>query len=306
MLPLQWDFAQQLKHNRDGSHSTQANRARTLDLAARELRELGYNNLRAANLKQRHIKTLVEHWQKNGRTAGTIKNRMSHLRWSLEKLGKPGVAGVTNDQLGIEHRQYVAIESKAIAVDADRLEGVRDEHLRMSLRLQAAFGLRREEALKIQPGWADQGDRLELKPSWTKGGRPRSIPIRLDEQRQLLREAKALVGAGSLIPPARSYVQQLRLYERQTSEAGISRAHGLRHLYAQTRYLELTGRQAPAVRMSMMLRVDGEALPAIPEIPANGMHEGLSDRQARELITEELGHSRTEITNIYLGSPRGA
>ena len=48
----------------------------------------------------------------------------------------------------------------------------------MSLRLQQAFGLRREEALKIQPRWADRGEHLHLKASWTKGGRERTVPIR--------------------------------------------------------------------------------------------------------------------------------
>jgi hypothetical protein len=48
----------------------------------------------------------------------------------------------------------------------------------MSLRLQAAFGLRREEAVKFQPSYADRGDRLALKASWCKGGRAREIPVR--------------------------------------------------------------------------------------------------------------------------------
>ena len=43
----------------------------------------------------------------------------------------------------------------------------------------SAFGLRREESLKIQPGWADRGDTLVLKDSWTKGGRSREIPMLL-------------------------------------------------------------------------------------------------------------------------------
>ena len=41
----------------------------------------------------------------------------------------------------------------------------------MSLELQQAFGLRREEAMKFQPSFADQGDHIRLKGSWTKGGK---------------------------------------------------------------------------------------------------------------------------------------
>ena len=47
MDKLQWDLRQLCKRNRDGSFSTQAARERILDLAARELAELGYVDMRA-------------------------------------------------------------------------------------------------------------------------------------------------------------------------------------------------------------------------------------------------------------------
>ncbi len=57
--------------------------------------------------------------------------------------------------------------------------------LSASVQLQRHFGLRREEAMKIQPSAADQGDCLYLKTSWTKGGRPRTIPITTTIQREI-------------------------------------------------------------------------------------------------------------------------
>ena len=86
-----------------------------------------------------------------------------------------------------------------------------------------------------------QGDHLRLKPSWCKGGRTREIPILTIEQRKLLRECHVLVVTGSLIPPERTYIEQRRIYERHAARAGLSKLHGLRHAYAQTRYQELTG-----------------------------------------------------------------
>jgi hypothetical protein len=71
----------------------------------------------------------------------------------------------------------------------------------MSLRLQRAFGLRREEALKLQPRWADRGDHLHLKASWTKGGRERTVPIRTKEQRALLEQSQTAGRHGILDPP---------------------------------------------------------------------------------------------------------
>jgi hypothetical protein len=116
----------------------------------------------------------------------------------------------------------------------------------MALRLQAAFGLRREESMKIRPGWADQGNALVLKDSWTKGGRERELPIRTEAQRAVLNEAKKLAAGGSLIPQGSTYKDQLKAFKAECQRVGINKVHGLRHRYAQTRYLEKTGWQCPA------------------------------------------------------------
>jgi hypothetical protein len=81
----------------------------------------------------------------------------------------------------------------------NRLERISDRHVRTSLGLQQAFGLRREESIKFQPSYADRTGHILLKGSWAKGGRPRVIPITTPEQFAALREAHP--GAGSLIPP---------------------------------------------------------------------------------------------------------
>ena len=117
----------------------------------------------------------------------------------------------------------------------------------MSLRLQAAFGLRREASIKIVPAWADRGDTLVLKASWNKGGREIRIPIRTPEQRQLLDEAKALAKGKSLVAPGyATYRDYLQHFRYECGRVGIHAFHGHRHLYAQTRYQELTGWQCPA------------------------------------------------------------
>ena len=71
------------------------------------------------------------------------------------------------------------------------------------------------------------------------------IPIRTQKQREVLDRARVLTGIGSLIPAQKTYIQQLRLYEGQCIRAGLSKMHGLRHAYAQRRYEEITGFEAP-------------------------------------------------------------
>jgi len=287
MQDLNYELKQLCARNRDGSFATQVNRERILTLIANQLREMGFVNMRVQSLKPRHVEKLVERWTAEGLSTGTLKNRMTELRWWAEKIGKANVVAKSNDAYGIADRRYVTNVSKARQLTSGDLARVTDPYARVSLQLQAAFGLRREESLKIQPAWADRGDTLVMKDSWTKGGRARAIPIRNTEQRQVLDEAKRVAGKGSLIPADRSYVQQLRRFEYQCDRAGIHRVHGHRHQYAQERYRELTGWSAPAV--------------GGPRSRALTREQKTVDREARLTISRELGHERAQVTGIYCG-----
>ena len=140
--------------------------------------------MNAHSLKPKHVETLVERWLAENLASGTIKNRMSALRWWAQKIGKENVIARTNTAYAIAIGVFVTNVSKARDRDPRQLSRIQDLRIRISLRLQALFGLRREESIKIIPAWADRGDRPVLKDSWTKGGRPREIPIRTREQRQ--------------------------------------------------------------------------------------------------------------------------
>jgi integrase len=286
MDDLTYTLKQLCWHNRDGSFATQADRLHTLTLAARQLREAGSRQMRATSLKGKHIDILLQRWQAEGLSAGTVKNRMAHLRWWAEKVGKAGVIVANNASLGIPDRRLIPALNKAKELDA-RLEHVTDAHVRLSLRLQAAFGLRREEAIKFQPAYADRGTFIALKGSWTKGGKPRTVPITTPEQRAVLDAAWALAGKGSLIPPDRTYIQQRNLYDGQCKATGLSNMHGLRHAYAQRRYEVLTGWKSPLAGGPSRVLLTPE--------------QRLIDAQARQTISWELGHERIAITAVYCG-----
>jgi site-specific recombinase XerC len=272
--------------NRDGGHTTQADRRRTLTLISRQLNDAGFRRMTARSLKSKHVDALLNRWRAEELSAGTIKNRMAVLRWWAEKIGRAGGIPANNDQLAIPKRALVTNENKARHL-GDNLERVTDPHVRMSLELQRQFGLRREECIKFQPRYADQGDHVELKGSWAKGGRARAVPITTAEQRAVLDAAHQLVGAGSLIPAHKTYIQQRNIYDGECKSAGLSNMHGLRHLYAQTRFEVLTGWKAPTA---------GGPVAAVLTGPQH-----MLDANARQIISRELGHERPQITAIYLG-----
>jgi hypothetical protein len=142
---------------------------------AGQLHDLGFKNMEPKSLRAKHVRALVNLWLSQNLSPGTIKNRMSCLRWWAEKVNHRCVVARANDFYGIPDRKFTSEESKARNLNREQLALVRDENVRMSLRLQQAFGLRREEALKIHPRWADRGNHLLLRGSWTKGGRGRSV-----------------------------------------------------------------------------------------------------------------------------------
>lgn len=283
---LQRSIKTVLKQNRDGSYATQASREKILNHFAEDLVSLGYRVDRIQRLKPKHIEAAVKYWQQSQLAIATIKNRMSALRYICEKTNKANII-LSNDNLNIGKRSYTPSKNRAI-FNPD-FSKISNDYIFISLNLQRVFGLRREESLKIKPHVADKSSHLELLPSWCKGGRGRFIPIRTEEQRYWLDRAKEFIGdyGLSLIPIGKSYIQQREVYDKQVQRAGLDNLHGLRHAYAQLRYKEITGWEAPinGGPTSRVLTEDQKAI----------------DKRARLIITEELGHSREQITVNYLG-----
>jgi site-specific recombinase XerC len=268
-----------------GAYATRVDRRQILMSVAKELVELGYKIPSVQQLKRKHVVALTENWQKKNLGNGTIKNRVAALRHLAVLINKPEIIP-SNADLKIGRRRSIAVKNRAI-FNPD-LTGITNKGVRISLELQRCFGLRREESLKIKPIAADHGGKLVLLGSWCKGNRPREIPIRTQEQRYWLNEAKQFVKRAdqSLIPADKSYIRHRYFYDKQLQKIGI-RSHSLRHGYAQQRYKELTGWDAP--------------IAGGPQRNALDAAQRHQDTLARMILSEELGHSRVVIIRNYCG-----
>ena len=286
MKDLNFELSILCRRNRDGSYSTRGQRYARMQRHANTLHELGFYHMHATSLKPKHVTALVEHWIANGNTAGTLQNYMTDIRWWAEKVGKTHIMHPSNEHYGIPPRNHTP-RDKAQFLSEDTFLQIKNDYVRMSVRLQQAFGLRREESIKFRPSYADQDSYIRLKGTWTKGGRPRDIPITEPAQRELLDQVYAFVGSGSLIPPECLYKHQLKRYEHHIEQAGLNNLHGLRHGYAQRRYLKLTGWYPPSG--------GGPKFSELTKI------QQTTDQEARLKISRELGHNRIEITRVYLG-----
>jgi integrase len=258
---------------------------------------LGFRKgLRASELGGRHVNRLLAHWRRQGLSTGTIKNRMAVVRLLYARLGKSHMLLATNAAYGIGRRPLRSV-SRARDLTEDALARIESKHadrIRVSLRCQRYLGLRFEESVKLRPGEAIERDAqgricgLRLMGSWCKNGRERRLIIDKGMQRELLEEALALAGSGSLIAPYRTYAQWRSHFYYACAKAGIRDRHALRHQYAQARYTELTGRPAPIVEAEASAHEDVDL-------------DWVGDDRARLVISSELGHGRKHIASAYLG-----
>ncbi len=289
MSNLKWELKKLARENHNSGMGTLNNRVRIFSQVSDQLRKLGYNQMNFRALKAKHVNALVKQWQSENITAGTMKNRLSHIRWWAKQINASHKIP-NNTALGIDKRIYVTNINKAIALTQTHLDKVNDPLLKLSLRLQNEFGLRREEALKFNVYLAQQKHSIILKDTWCKGKRSREISITTELQKVLLADIKKEVGKASLIPINKQYVYQMNQYANTVRKdvIGIEKGHGLRHNYAQNRYKALSGNECP-VRGGMRQK-------------SMNKEERQFDKAIRLQISKELGHAREQITSIYLGS----
>ena len=270
----------------DGSYSTKAQRHRGLQLMARELADMGYKLPTAQSLKPKHIDALLARWQAAGISTGTLKNRMSWVRWWAGKVQRGSVVPKLNSTLEIPSK-LAWKGNKAHTTTGHLMQGL-PEWMQTALKLQMAFGLRLEESLKFTAEVADKGDHITLKAAWCKGGRARSVPLTHPRQRALLDELGGNGRAGAVMPLGVNYIQARKALEAATWGVGIRNMHGHRHWYAQWRYQTLTGKPSPAAGGKTYDGLSGA--------------ERATDYRARLAISRELGHNRVEVTDTYLGA----
>ncbi|BAI80348.1 conserved hypothetical protein [Deferribacter desulfuricans SSM1] len=201
------------------------------------------------------------------------------------------------------HEQFTDYLSQKFIQTGD----TRYEALRIQVEMERMFGLRfKESALHDLKGIHRKDDMLDVVKG-TKGSQPREVPILSDKGYELLNYAKDFKNEygfnRSLIP------DDMKFSQWQNFAYGVIRDfnerfdcdyhfHGERHTYAQERYLELTGFDAP-VRSGF---INGSYLQVMSEYYGITLEEAKElDKEARKIISEELGHHRIDVTCFYLG-----
>ncbi|CAM2158493.1 Fis family transcriptional regulator (plasmid) [Pararobbsia alpina] len=280
------------------SIKTQERRCSSICASFVELREDGFAVTSAQAIKQKHIRHLVSRWIAEGQSAGTIENKLTHMRTLCEWMRKDGVVlaldqYVDKDAHGLR-RAYVARVDKSwdgngvSAKDViSRISQVHP-HVGVQLKLQAAFGLRVEESFMFKVHRAIKDLETLRITDGTKGGRPRDVPILL--RLSVLEEAAQLANAftGTTMPPDKTLAQWRNHYNDVMKKFGVTKrgigvtSHGLRHQFLQEYYKQLSGEDAP--------------------IKGGDRPDEETYRSTLQQVVEAAGHSRASKSGAYLST----
>jgi integrase len=285
---------------KDGSFASQKDRKNALGAIGKELKS-EFKMQKIENLKQKHVQHLVQKWQDDNLSNATIKNKMTHLRWAADAMGKDNLIPAKNSDLGIEDRRIDYNNNKSWE-PSESLKNSLPERLSIQVDLMREFGMRFKEAALFRPLENSSNDKIQITYG-TKGGRDREFYITNERQKEVLNKACEYVrnnGSlnGNLINPMESY----KKFEDSTRntyrdagivKSGIGSCHGLRHKYAQDRYEQMTGWRCPASMSS-------EERTAFRDSMTSEMRE--LEREKMLELSEELGHSRIPIIYNYIGS----
>lgn len=265
------------------------------------LNTLSSLNINITDLKDltfRQCRLAFRKFEEDGLSSSSISTYFSCLKRFYSWLEKPFPARSVSEVLENSEsgkRQKTATTPKSWTskgVDfhsvLQSLEAI-DTYSAIYLRLNLAFGLRVQESVALKPFDSDKSSYLVVILG-AKGGRGRTVPYTNDFQREAIALAKQLAKKrnGLLRPAGLTLQQAISRYYYHLKKVGVCKsvlgvtAHGLRHEYANNVYKEITGHDSP-------------------------VHPGINaqlhvDHEARDEITERLGHSRRSITAAYLGT----
>lgn len=188
------------------------------------------------------------------------------------------------------------MDRNVLAKTTEQLQNAQQHNIAIIAQLARDFGLRFREASLLDAKQAlkeaQQRNHINI-TAGTKGGRGREVdrwvPVNTKNFKTLMIAAELQQNNRNLIPESRNYKQwrdqAYNNWRKVIERSSIKGFHDLRAAYACERYQQITGHVAPVIT--------GQCLAPKPQ-----------DQQARMILAQQLGHSRTDVMAKYLGSAK--
>lgn len=256
-----------------------------------------YGTQNLANISGRHIADYVEERRAEGKAASTVDLDLCAIRYFHDQFGPNATRHAIPDNtklcekygVSLEARVYGGVNRRWTWTEVNRMVDLALHRGRYGvshiIQLASGLGLRIHEGIRLARGDAIAALRSGLLHVKGKNGLERDVPLRGDIP-QLLSAVMATVPGDAetklFVPEgkkAHEVIQSIQAfisnYRDNVADQGARSdglkmtAHGLRHLYAFERYQEFIA-------------------------------EGFKPAAARLKVALLIGHSREDITRIYL------
>lgn len=149
------------------------------------------------SLKQKHIKAVVQEWERCGQATSTLLDKISIIRTFCQWIDKPGMVGNAGDYLRDPSSAQIGSPSDN-SWEAQGIEPTiilrqvmeKDVNVGTALELCLEFGLRPREVISLNIKGAQDCGSLIVREK-ANGGHVRAIPIEKESQRNALNAATA-------------------------------------------------------------------------------------------------------------------
>lgn len=245
-----------------------------------------YHLQKLSNIAPKHISAYVLDMQERGLSASTVKTELSAIRFWHDQIPNARHKLPQNNELDLERRTFGQLDRTWSINEFNKIIGVcwrenREDYV-AAICLARYAGLRIHEVFRIDTAIAEKAIRDMAITIKGKNGRTRTIPI---QESTMIELKKMLVVAerGSklfvqddiathiAINRLQQFIDEHRAEVQDQDSDRPMTAHGLRHTYAVEQYKSL-------------------------------IEKGHSDFQACKQVSLWLGHSRPDVTRIYLAS----
>ncbi|OAS13239.1 tyrosine-type recombinase/integrase [Paenibacillus oryzisoli] len=291
---LMQQFNRLAKHTRGGlSFDTHKLYYNKMDMALRFCAD-EYNLQNIANFAGKHLAAYIIERQSEGSSASTVDGDLCAIRFYHDQLSTEARHRLPDNMMlrdkygvSLEPRMFGGVNRRCTWPEIDRMVelAIRKKRFEIShmIQLGAGMGLRIHETVRLSYDDAAKGIKTGMLPIKGKGGLERDVPLRGDIL-QLLQAIMLTVPKGAklfvpedrkahqVIQSAQSFIINHRdnVVDSAARSLGVNMTfHGLRHLYAYERYHEF-------------------------------IDIGFSPAAARLKVALLIGHSRDDVTRIYL------
>lgn len=255
-----------------------------------------YNLKSIKNIQDKHIVAFVQERQNEAKSPATVKQDLAAIRYFHDQIPNPRNFLNNNktlankfDGFSLEKRRFGGVNRRATELEYQSLVNLAKQlnqpQIALAIQLAREQGLRVHEIVRLNRSDAEKSLRENKMTVKGKGGLIRSVSLQ-EQTKSILKEAMSKVERG----------QKLFVAKDEKAHTVIQRMKDFIKNHRDKVYDPVNNRP-PGVHVTMHSFRHAYAKEQYDRFIAEGMNE----KDARLATSKLIGHSREDVTRIYLG-----